>query len=100
METVREAPGEWLRWPPGGLRTAPLRGGGGNGRSCSGQFCDDLSHLPVLMCVLTSALMVYRMGLEALVESYAFWRPSLRTLTFEDIPGIAKQGTAPQELRS
>ncbi|XP_053316919.1 T-box transcription factor TBX18 [Spea bombifrons] len=33
-----------------------------------------------------------RMGLEALVESYAFWRPSLRTLTFEDIPGISKQG--------
>lgn len=33
-----------------------------------------------------------RMGLEALVESYAFWRPSLRTLTFEDIPGIPKQG--------
>nr|XP_046229962.1 T-box transcription factor TBX18 isoform X3 [Scatophagus argus] len=32
-----------------------------------------------------------RMGLEALVESYAFWRPSLRTLTFEDIPGMAKQ---------
>ncbi|XP_026699909.1 T-box transcription factor TBX18, partial [Athene cunicularia] len=32
-----------------------------------------------------------RMGLEALVESYAFWRPSLRTLTFEDIPGIPKQ---------
>ncbi|XP_026055706.1 T-box transcription factor TBX18 [Carassius auratus] len=35
-----------------------------------------------------------RMGLEALVESYAFWRPSLRTLTFEDIPGITKQGAA------
>ncbi|XP_039914662.2 T-box transcription factor TBX18 [Hirundo rustica] len=35
-----------------------------------------------------------RMGLEALVESYAFWRPSLRTLTFEDIPGIPKQGNA------
>ncbi|XP_006625898.1 T-box transcription factor TBX18 isoform X1 [Lepisosteus oculatus] len=34
-----------------------------------------------------------RMGLEALVESYAFWRPSLRTLTFEDIPGIAKPGS-------
>uniref|UniRef100_H3B899 T-box transcription factor 18 n=1 Tax=Latimeria chalumnae TaxID=7897 RepID=H3B899_LATCH len=34
-----------------------------------------------------------RMGLEALVESYAFWRPSLRTLTFEDIPGITKQGS-------
>ncbi|XP_077567221.1 T-box transcription factor TBX18 [Stigmatopora nigra] len=33
-----------------------------------------------------------RMGLEALVESYAFWRPSLRTLTFDDIPGMAKQG--------
>ncbi|XP_062407483.1 T-box transcription factor TBX18 isoform X2 [Sardina pilchardus] len=33
-----------------------------------------------------------RMGLEALVESYAFWRPSLRTLTFEDIPGMTKQG--------
>ncbi|KAL0624284.1 T-box transcription factor TBX18 [Plecturocebus cupreus] len=35
-----------------------------------------------------------RMGLEALVESYAFWRPSLRTLTFEDIPGIPKQGNS------
>ncbi|XP_072266516.1 T-box transcription factor TBX18 [Pyxicephalus adspersus] len=35
-----------------------------------------------------------RMGLEALVESYAFWRPSLRTLTFEDIPGMPKQGNA------
>ncbi|XP_061479248.1 T-box transcription factor TBX18 [Rhineura floridana] len=35
-----------------------------------------------------------RMGLEALVESYAFWRPSLRTLTLEDIPGISKQGNA------
>ncbi|KAK6297868.1 hypothetical protein J4Q44_G00324510 [Coregonus suidteri] len=32
-----------------------------------------------------------RMGLEALAESYGFWRPSLRTLTFEDIPGM-KQG--------
>lgn len=39
------------------------------------------------------------MGLEALVESYAFWRPSLRTLTFEDIPGIAKQGREPQEVQ-
>lgn len=38
------------------------------------------------------------MGLEALVESYAFWRPSLRTLTFEDIPGIPKQGKS-QSLR-
>ncbi|CAB1339713.1 unnamed protein product, partial [Coregonus sp. 'balchen'] len=28
------------------------------------------------------------MGLEALAESYGFWRPSLRTLTFEDIPGM------------
>lgn len=27
------------------------------------------------------------------MESYAFWRPSLRTLTFEDIPGMTKQGT-------
>lgn len=50
------------------------------------------------MCVLTSAFMVGRMGLEALVESYAFWRPSLRTLTFEDIPGIAKQGRQPQQF--
>lgn len=37
-------------------------------------------------------ILPFRMGLEALVESYAFWRPSLRTLTFEDIPGIPKQG--------
>ncbi|KAM8954321.1 T-box transcription factor TBX18 isoform 2-T2 [Pelodytes ibericus] len=41
-----------------------------------------------------------RMGLEALVESYAFWRPSLRTLTFEDIPGIPKQGPVPSSLLS
>ncbi|NP_001267592.1 T-box 18 L homeolog [Xenopus laevis] len=41
-----------------------------------------------------------RMGLEALVESYAFWRPSLRTLTFEDIPGIPKQGSAGASLLS
>lgn len=40
------------------------------------------------------SFMFQRMGLEALVESYAFWRPSLRTLTFEDIPGMAKQGEA------
>nr|KAF6363776.1 T-box transcription factor 18 [Pipistrellus kuhlii] len=40
-----------------------------------------------------------RMGLEALVESYAFWRPSLRTLTFEDIPGIPKQDPLLQECR-
>ncbi|XP_036829543.1 T-box transcription factor TBX18 [Oncorhynchus mykiss] len=32
-----------------------------------------------------------RMGLEALVESYGLWRPSLRSLMFEDIPGM-KQG--------
>lgn len=38
------------------------------------------------------------MGLEALVESYAFWRPSLRTLTFDDIPGIAKQGRDTRQL--
>lgn len=40
-------------------------------------------------------ILPFRMGLEALVESYAFWRPSLRTLTFEDIPGIPKQGKSP-----
>ncbi|XP_035152145.1 T-box transcription factor TBX18 isoform X3 [Callithrix jacchus] len=40
-----------------------------------------------------------RMGLEALVESYAFWRPSLRTLTFEDIPGIPKQEYAARSFR-
>ncbi|KAI3364515.1 hypothetical protein L3Q82_011303 [Scortum barcoo] len=39
-----------------------------------------------------------RMGLEALVESYAFWRPSLRTLTFEDIPGMAKQESTNNEF--
>lgn len=42
--------------------------------------------------VTMASVCVCRMGLEALVESYAFWRPSLRTLTFEDIPGMAKQG--------
>uniref|UniRef100_A0A672I3D8 T-box transcription factor 18 n=1 Tax=Salarias fasciatus TaxID=181472 RepID=A0A672I3D8_SALFA len=47
----------------------------------------------VCVCVCVS-----RMGLEALVESYAFWRPSLRTLTFEDIPGMAKQGRPNDEL--
>lgn len=46
----------------------------------------------VYLYVLFIFVSILRMGLEALVESYAFWRPSLRTLTFEDIPGIAKQG--------
>lgn len=44
------------------------------------------------VCYRVDLCVFYRMGLEALVESYAFWRPSLRTLTFEDIPGMAKQG--------
>lgn len=48
-----------------------------------------LTELLVFTPILT---LPFRMGLEALVESYAFWRPSLRTLTFEDIPGIPKQG--------
>lgn len=51
---------------------------------------------PVLLTQLLLStpilILLFRMGLEALVESYAFWRPSLRTLTFEDIPGIPKQG--------
>ena len=47
-------------------------------------------HVCVFVCVC--ACVFLRMGLEALVESYAFWRPSLRTLTFDDIPGGAKQG--------
>uniref|UniRef100_A0A3Q3FFL9 T-box transcription factor 15 n=1 Tax=Labrus bergylta TaxID=56723 RepID=A0A3Q3FFL9_9LABR len=32
-----------------------------------------------------------RTGLEAIMETYAFWRPPVRTLTFEDFTNIVKQ---------
>lgn len=37
-------PCEWLWGPPGGLRNALPRGGGGNGSGCSGQLRDDLCY--------------------------------------------------------
>lgn len=56
-------------------------------------YCQKLQLLLMRLLLSTSIpILPFRMGLEALVESYAFWRPSLRTLTFEDIPGIPKQG--------
>uniref|UniRef100_A0A3Q1F9B8 T-box transcription factor 15 n=1 Tax=Acanthochromis polyacanthus TaxID=80966 RepID=A0A3Q1F9B8_9TELE len=37
-----------------------------------------------------------RTGLEAIMETYAFWRPPVRTLTFEDFTNMQKQqGTSP-----
>lgn len=33
----------------------------------------------------------YRTGLEAIMETYAFWRPPVRTLTFEDFTNMQKQ---------
>lgn len=37
-----------------------------------------------------------RTGLEAIMETYAFWRPPVRTLTFEDFTTMQKQqGKAP-----
>lgn len=32
-----------------------------------------------------------RTGLEAIMETYAFWRPPVRTLTFEDFTNMQKQ---------
>lgn len=32
-----------------------------------------------------------RTGLEAIMETYAFWRPPVRTLTFEDFTTMQKQ---------
>ncbi|XP_041739224.1 T-box transcription factor TBX15-like isoform X2 [Coregonus clupeaformis] len=42
----------------------------------------------------------HRTGLEAIMETYAFWRPPVRTLTFEDFTNMQKQqggstGTSP-----
>lgn len=33
----------------------------------------------------------HRTGLEAIMETYAFWRPPVRTLTFEDFTTMQKQ---------
>uniref|UniRef100_H3AGC6 T-box transcription factor 15 n=1 Tax=Latimeria chalumnae TaxID=7897 RepID=H3AGC6_LATCH len=45
-------------------------------------------------------LSLHRTGLEAIMETYAFWRPPVRTLTFEDFTNMQKQqggstGTSP-----
>lgn len=34
---------------------------------------------------------LHRTGLEAIMETYAFWRPPVRTLTFEDFTTMQKQ---------
>ena len=49
-----------------------------------------LSHL---FCVLKSLCpyVSVRTGLEAIMETYAFWRPPVRTLTFEDFTNMQKQ---------
>lgn len=37
------------------------------------------------------ACLSVRTGLEAIMETYAFWRPPVRTLTFEDFTNMQKQ---------
>nr|XP_014344889.1 PREDICTED: T-box transcription factor TBX15 [Latimeria chalumnae] len=39
-------------------------------------------------------LSLHRTGLEAIMETYAFWRPPVRTLTFEDFTNMQKQQVA------
>lgn len=51
-----------------------------------------ISFFCVCVCVLKLVLHVsVRTGLEAIMETYAFWRPPVRTLTFEDFTNMQKQ---------
>lgn len=40
---------------------------------------------------LSLSFVSVRTGLEAIMETYAFWRPPVRTLTFEDFTNMQKQ---------
>lgn len=40
---------------------------------------------------LLALFSLHRTGLEAIMETYAFWRPPVRTLTFEDFTTMQKQ---------
>lgn len=42
-------------------------------------------------CSSLSVCLSVRTGLEAIMETYAFWRPPVRTLTFEDFTNMQKQ---------
>lgn len=53
-----------------------------------------LSSVPVSPADWYSLLVffpLHRTGLEAIMETYAFWRPPVRTLTFEDFTTMQKQ---------
>lgn len=51
-------------------------------------------HCFFCVCVRVLKLVLHvsvRTGLEAIMETYAFWRPPVRTLTFEDFTNMQKQ---------
>lgn len=56
----------------------------------SGQHTLDVC---VSVCVseIIPLVLFVRTGLEAIMETYAFWRPPVRTLTFEDFTNMQKQ---------
>jgi hypothetical protein len=43
------------------------------------------------LVLFTTLFSLSRTGLEAIMETYAFWRPPVRTLTFEDFTTMQKQ---------
>lgn len=49
------------------------------------------SEPPPPSCNLSLSFVSVRTGLEAIMETYAFWRPPVRTLTFEDFTNMQKQ---------
>ena len=54
-------------------------------------FC--IAYVKINLSLLSVSLppLPVRTGLEAIMETYAFWRPPVRTLTFEDFTNMQKQ---------
>lgn len=57
-------------------------------RHLTSRFC---SFIRLTGSVSLSLSLCFRTGLEAIMETYAFWRPPVRTLTFEDFTNMQKQ---------
>ena len=55
------------------------------------RICKKSVHFLGLFTTSFAGFSLCRTGLEAIMETYAFWRPPVRTLTFEDFTTMQKQ---------
>lgn len=60
-------------------------------RQAQDLLCYHSNSKPVHFIRLLTFFSLSRTGLEAIMETYAFWRPPVRTLTFEDFTTMQKQ---------